>query len=441
MMIIYNARVYEEEMFMSIKMKFKRLVKDYAKNHKNFRKFAKAINYKYETTKYLRGLLNIETDEKLIYFSTFNGKGYSDSPKAIYEAMLKDSRFNDYKFVWVFEDPEKYKYLESNRNTSLVKRLSKEEIDVIKRAGYWITNYRMLDFYIPKDNQKYIQCWHGTPLKRLGFDLKNSANAMNSAKEIYEKYARDTERFTYFISPGKWASSKFRTAWNMKYYGKEDSIIEEGYPRNDMLLNATEQDVEEIKTKLNLTNIGSKKIILYAPTWRDNQYTKSIGYTYEANVNFDLLEEELSEGFIILFRAHYLVANQFNFEKYKGFVYDVSEHSDINELYLISDMLITDYSSVFFDYANLKRPIIYYMYDFEEYRDELRGFYLSLDELPGPIVKTEEDLIRQVKRLDYSFEIDEKYRKFNDKFNYLDDGKASERVIERIFFGNEKSNN
>ena len=81
------------------------------------------------------------------------------------------------------------------------------------------------------------------------------------------------------------------------------------------------------------------------------------------------------------------------------------------------------------------------MYDFEEYRDELRGFYLSLDELPGPIVKTEEDLVRQVKKLDYSFEIDEKYRKFNDKFNYLDDGKASERVIERIFFGNEKSNN
>ena len=158
-------------------------------------------------------------------------------------------------------------------------------------------------------------------------------------------------------------------------------------------------------------------------------------------MNFDLLEEELSEGFIILFRAHYLVANQFNFEKHKGFVYDVSEHSDINELYLISDMLITDYSSVFFDYANLKRPIIYYMYDFEEYRDELRGFYLSLDELPGPIVKTEEDLVRQVKKLDYSFEIDEKYRKFNDKFNYLDDGKASERVIERIFFGNEKSNN
>ncbi len=419
---------------MSIKKKLKLLIKGYAKNHKTFRKFAKVINYKYKTAKYLKGIENIKTDKKLIYFNSFKGKNYSDSPRAIYEAMLKDERFEDYRFVWTFDNPEEYVFLNENKNTDVVKRLSEGEIRVIKTAGYWITNYRMLDFYIPKKDQVYVQCWHGTPLKRLGFDLRNSANAMNSDEEIYEKYVRDTERFKYFISPSKWATSKFISAWNMELYGKENCVIEEGYPRNDRLFTVSDSEIKNIKSKLNLNKIGNKKIILYAPTWRDNQYTKGVGYTYKTEVNFDLLQKEMGNDFIILFRAHYLVANEFDFKKYEGFIFDVSKYSDINDLYLVSDMLITDYSSVFFDYANLKRPIIYYMYDFEQYRDELRGFYLSLDELPGPIVKTEEELIAQVKHLTDNFVLDEKYITFGNKFNYLDDGNASERVIERIFF-------
>lgn len=421
---------------MSINKKIKLYIKGFAKNHEIFRKFAKALNYKYEATKYNLGLKKIKTDKKLIYFNTFKGGGYSDSPKAIYEAMLNDSRFDDYTFVWTFQEPEKYAFLKENKNTYIVKRLSSKEISVIKRAGYWITNYRMLDFYIPKNDQIYVQCWHGTPLKKLGFDLKNSSNAMNTDEEIYEKYIRDTKRFKYFISPSKWATEKFISAWNMRELKKEDCIIEEGYPRNDRLITASERAVKEIKKKLGLEadKIGEKKIILYAPTWRDNQYTGGLGYTYKVNVDFDLLRSELGNDFVILFRAHYLVANEFNFEKYKGFIYDVSNHDDINDLYLVSDLLITDYSSVFFDYANLMRPIIYYMYDFEQYRDELRGFYLSMDELPGTIVKNEKDLSDCVKYLSDNFNMDEKYKAFNDKFNYLDDGEATSRVIERIFF-------
>lgn len=421
---------------MSINQKIKLYIKGFAKNHEIFRKFAKALNYKYEATKYNLGLKKIKTDKKLIYFNTFKGGGYSDSPKAIYEAMLNDSRFDDYTFVWTFQEPEKYAFLKENKNTYIVKRLSSKEISVIKRAGYWITNYRMLDFYIPKNDQIYVQCWHGTPLKKLGFDLKNSSNAMNTDEEIYEKYIRDTKRFKYFISPSKWATEKFISAWNMRELKKEDCIIEEGYPRNDRLITASEMDVKEIKKKLGLEadKIGEKKIILYAPTWRDNQYTGGLGYTYKVNVDFDLLRSKLGNDFVILFRAHYLVANEFNFEKYKGFIYDVSNHDDINDLYLVSDLLITDYSSVFFDYANLMRPIIYYMYDFEQYRDELRGFYLSVDELPGTIVKNEKDLSDCVKYLSDNFNMDEKYKAFNDKFNYLDDGEATSRVIERIFF-------
>ena len=95
-------------------------------------------------------------------------------------------------------------------------------------------------------------------------------------------------------------------------------------------------------------------------------------------------------------------------------------------------MLITDYSSVFFDYANLKRPIVFYMYDLEDYRDNIRGFYLELEELPGKIVKTENELIDEIKFINDKFEYNSKYEIFNKKFNYLDDGHASKRVIEKI---------
>ena len=112
----------------------------------------------------------------------------------------------------------------------------------------------------------------------------------------------------------------------------------------------------------------------------------------------------------------------------------MSEHDDVNDCYIMSDLIITDYSSVFFDYANLKRPMIFYMYDLEEYKGKLRDFYFDLEELPGPIVKTQlelEDEILNIK--EYEEKYGEKYKKFNDKFNYLDDGQASKRVIKKIF--------
>ena len=410
------------------------IAKGYARNHEGFRKWAKKLNYDVKLKKYQRLAKKTPTDPKLIYFNTFKGGAYSDSPKAIYEELLKDPRFDDYRFVWTFEEPESYRFLEKNPRTTVVQRTEKEEIDAINRAGWWITNYRMFDFYVPKKDQVYVQCWHGTPLKRLGYDITAGDNAMNSAEEIWEKYERDTKRFKYLISPTRWVSEKFTTAWNLKAFGKEDAIIEEGYPRNDRLINAGPEEVRALKEQLGLDSIEDRKIILYAPTWRDNQYTNGVGYTYKTEVDFDKLQRELGEDYVILFRAHYLVANEFDFRKYDGFIYDVSGHDDINDLYLVADLLVTDYSSVFFDYANLRRPIIYYMYDMDYYRDGLRGFYLSLDELPGPIVKEEDGLIASIRDLSENFQVDEKYRAFNDKFNYLDDGNATRRVIEKIFF-------
>src|SRR5690606_15469637 len=143
--------------------------------------------------------------------------------------------------------------------------------------------------------------------------------------------------------------------------------------------------------------------------------------------DFDYLRKELSDEWVILFRPHYFIANAFDFRKYKGFIHDVSEVEDINELYLISDVLMTDYSSVFFDYANLKRPMIFYMYDLEHYAKDLRGFYFDLKELPGDIVKSEKEIVGILNDLGgYQNKYRGQYEMFSDKFNYLDDGRAAE---------------
>lgn len=400
-----------------------------AKKSTLFRKFARIVlNFK-RLLVYKINSFGVKVDEKLIVFTTFNGRSYGCSPKAIYELMLNDEKFKDYTFVWGFNNVDNYKDLLNNRNTIVVKFMSKEYQKYLARAKYWIFNYRVLDHIYPKENQIFIQCWHGTPLKRLGYDLESSDNVMNSIEEIRDKYRIDAKKFKYLISPSKFASEKFVSAWNLKEVKKENVIVEKGYPRNDFLYNYTDKDIIKIKQKLGLEN-EKRKIILYAPTWRDNQHTSGVGYTYKTEVDFEKMQKKLGKDYIILFRAHYLVANSFEFDKYNNFIYDVSKVDDINELYVISDILITDYSSVFFDYANLKKPIVFYMYDLENYSDDIRGFYFDINELPGNIVKTEDELIKEVEYIAEKFEYNEKYKKFNNKYNYLDDGNAAKRVIE-----------
>lgn len=366
-------------------------------------------------------------DEKKVFFITFSGRGYSDSPKAMYEYMMKAPEYKDYKFVWSFREPERFEFLKNER-TEVVKYRSKAENKALRTSKYWISNYRMLDHQHPKKNQVYVQCWHGTPLKRLGYDLSASDNAMNSMQEIRQKYRTDAAKFSYLVSPSPFTTKVFATAWNLVETGQTDKIIEEGYPRNDRLINATPEEVKKLRQNL---GVDDKKVILYAPTWRDNQHTSGTGYTYKTEVDFDKLRDELGDEYVILFRAHYLVANSFDFDKYKGFVVDVSSYSDINELYLAADILITDYSSVFFDYSNLGKPIIFYMYDLEQYAGELRGFYISLDELPGPIVRDEDHLLAEIHACD-GWSPDEKYQSFCAKYNPKDDGNASARTLAAI---------
>lgn len=418
-------------MIRKIKSTIKNLVLAISEKSIVARKVIRSTFDLYRKIKYKIATVGIKIDEKTIMFCVFNGKSYTCSPKAIYEYMIKSEEYKEYKFIWAFKSVEKYNFLEKNRNTKVVKMNSKEYKKYLAKAKYWIFNYKIPDYLYPKKEQVFVQCWHGTPLKRLGCDLEHFDNVLNTMEGMKKRYKIEASKFSYFISPSKFASEKFISAWNLKEIGKENIIIEEGYPRNDFLFNYTEQDANKIKKELGIEN-ETRKTILYAPTYRSNQHETGVGYTYKEEVDFEKLQQAIGDKYIVLFRPHYFIANAFDFEKYKGFVYNVSDIDDVNELYIISDMLITDYSSVFFDYANLKRPMIFYMYDLEHYRDKSNGFYIDLKELPGNIVKTQEELEKEILALEQNFVYDKKYEEFNKKFNYLDDGSASRRVVERI---------
>jgi CDP-glycerol glycerophosphotransferase len=383
----------------------------------------------YKRFLYFLARLLEKTDDKTVVFEAFQGRSVACSPKALYMEMLENPKYYNYQLVWSLRNTNRPDMLE-NRRTHIVRFESFAYYRALARAKYWIFNSNTRPFLKPAKNQVFIQTWHGTPLKKIGCDVMRTGNAMTKLSDIEKIYTNEAKKISYMISPSEYCTEKFISAFNLKSVHKENRVLTMGYPRNDFLFKATEQQCRDIKAGLKLPE--DKKVLLYAPTFRDNKYSAKDGFQLESYMDFEKAQEALGDAYVILFRAHYFISGRMNLEKYKGFVYDVSDVEDINELYVISDMLITDYSSVFFDYANLKRPILFYMCDYEEYKNELRDFYFDISELPAPVVKEQNQVFAEIKKLSDNFSIDENYRKFNKKYNYLDSGECSRKVLEKI---------
>ena len=410
----------------------KKQIIDYLKKHPKLRRFVRFGLLLYRKLQYRILGIGITVDPYCVIFESYMGRKYTCSPKALYLEMLNNPKYKSYHFIWALKEPENFSQLKTER-TELVKYGSKAYKKAYHRAKYFITNSRLPEWIVKKGKQVYIQTWHGTPLKKLGYDITVSgSNAMNSKQEICDKYKHDAKRYNYMVSPSKFCTEKFHSAFQLSSKVK---VIEKGYPRNDQLFKNPEKQALEIKKKLKLPK--NKKIILYAPTWRDNEHQSGVGYVQTLHIDFDILQKELEKDYIILFRSHYFIANEFDFSKYHGFLYDVSKYDEVNDLYIVSDILITDYSSVFFDFANLKRPMIFYMYDYESYKNNLRDFYIDLEELPGPIMKesNEIELCKMIKNINQEqkkYKV--KYEKFHKKYNYLDSKDCSRKVLEECVF-------
>lgn len=366
----------------------------------------------------------LPVDKNLVVFESNVGKSIGDSPKAIYDRMIEMDL--PYKYVWIYNGSDGI----FTENTKTVIRLGLKYYYYLARAGYWVNNQNFPTYLIKSKKTVYLQTWHGTPLKKMQNDL----DVIIGRNATYlERVNFAVSQWDYLISPSEYATENFKTAFN---YNKE--VLELGYPRNDLFYQSQEE-LDRLSNSV-LEKLGLerefRKIILYAPTFRDDSLKK-----FNLELDLEKFVEELSDEYLLLIRGHMATGQSINLpKKFKGDILNVSSYPNIQELYLITDVCITDYSSVMFDFANTKRPLLFFTYDLEHYKDNLRGFYFDfINEAPGPFSKTTDELISDIKSLDDQF-LSDKYQKFYDKYCYLEDGKASDRVIEEVFTkGNIKS--
>lgn len=358
-----------------------------------------------------------------VVFDSSLGKSYAGNPKHIYEYLV--SRGYDMKWdcIWFYEN-EKYNIPGMSRQIQYGRL---RYLYYMATAKVWVFDSRQPEFLTRRKNTFYIQTWHGTPLKRLALDMDDVFMAGERDIVTYkEHFARNAHTWDYLISQNPFSSETFRRAFDF-----QKEILEIGYPRNDLLFHEnTKEGIERYRRNLGLPL--DKKIILYAPTFRDDEFSDDEKYEFQPHISFDLLQKELGDEYIMIVKYHYLIMDAVDWSPYEGFVYHFDQSRDIAELFLVSDMLITDYSSVMFDFSILRRPMFFFAYDFYKYKNELRGFYFSYrEEMPGPISTTTEQLIADIKNYraeDYQ----EKYDKFHDKYNSVDDGKAANRILDLI---------
>lgn len=387
-------------------------IKKIKKIRKNKRVFSYYLYFKFFS--------KMPIKENWVLCESFFGKSYSDSPKYIYEYLAKNYG-DDYKFIWVINKNTKIPY-----HPVKVKRFSIRYCYYMARCKYIVLNVRQPEFMRKRPGTILLETWHGTPLKKLVFDQEEVMGASPLYKAQFYKQAK---LWDYLVSANHFSTQAFRSAFR---YEKE--ILEYGYPRNDILYSENKEELTlQLKKKLNIPQ--GKKTILYAPTWRDDEYYGRGEYKFALKLDLREMKKQLGEDYVILLRTHYYIADSLDVTGLEDFAINVSKYDDVSELYLVSDILITDYSSVFFDYANLKRPILFYTYDLEKYRDMLRGFYLDIHtEVPGPLLYTSDEVIASILRIEeITAMYQERYEEFYQRFCELDDGHASENVAKRVF--------
>jgi len=288
----------------------------------------------------------------------------------------------------------------------------------LAKSRYVVTNNNLPFYYRKSPGQIYLQTWHGTPLKRIGNDILE--NKMTAAYN--NAMAREGKYWDYLISP-----NAFSTEILPRAFGFGGRILETGYPRNDRLTNTSENERLAIREKLGI-NDPTETVILYAPTWRD--YSKDAEGRWASVNNLDV--NKLPADVKVLYRGH---SNTLASERSLGEnVIDVTAYPDVTELYLVADLLITDYSSVMFDFSVTGKPMLFLCPDLDEYVSS-RGFYFDFaEQAPGPILKSSDEVAEAVKNLGkIQLDFNKKYSNWRHKFNDLEDGKASSRVVAAVF--------
>ncbi|WP_411079018.1 CDP-glycerol glycerophosphotransferase family protein [Streptomyces sp. cmx-18-6] len=369
---------------------------------------------------YYRSQLRAPIDADLALFSAYWSRGVACNPAAIDAELARTAPH--IRRVWAVRGDSVNRVPEG---VEIVRVGSREYWSALARAKYLVNNVNFADAVVKREGQIHLQTHHGTPLKTMGLDQRKFPA---STDMDFERLLERCDRWDFSLS-----SNRFSTAAWERVYPCRYTSLETGYPRNDILVNGTADDVRKARRDLGLAD--STTAFLYAPTHRE--------YQSEFTPRLDLLRlaDELGPDVTLLVRGHYFYSASPRLADLRasGRIIDVSAHPRVEDLYLASDALITDYSSAMFDYAVLDRPIVVFADDWEVY-SAVRGTYFDLlSEAPGSVATTEDGLIELLRSEEWRGEPAALLRAaFRRKFCEFDDGRAAERVVRRVFLGEDE---
>ncbi len=359
----------------------------------------------------------------LAVFDSFDGRLCSDNPRAIYAELRRSHP--DLDCAWISVDGD-FAVPDGGR---VILADSREHIEALAQARYVIFNDMLPRWFSKRSGQTCLQTWHGTPLKRIGLDVERPRFASGL---VYPDLLRaDVANWDLLLSPNSFSTPIFRRA-----FGFDGEILETGYPRNDALHRPGQAERKAaILEQLGLP--ADKRIVLYAPTWRDDAARQDGRYRFDLQLDLRAAAAALGDDHILLIRMHAQVRDDLPATVAGSFATNVTGYPDITDLCLISDVLITDYSSIMFDFAGTGRPMLFFTYDLERYRDTLRGFYFDFEATaPGPLLSTSAEVIaalRDIASIERSYQ--PAYAAFAARYCGLDDGDAAARAVRRLLAG------
>ncbi len=348
----------------------------------------------------------------LVAFESNLGADYGDSPGAIHRAI--QARGLDVRTGWVARTKAPVP-----PGSVRLDRLGWRYLWEMGRASVWVSNQNMPTWMRRPDDTFYLQTWHGTPLKRMLHDLDT---VVGRDLGYVERVDRMIEEWSLLLAPSPWAAERLRSAF--RYQGE---MLDVGYPRNDALADgSTAERAERIRKRLGLA--ASKKVLLYAPTFRDDQRTGNL-FTFSLPIDMARLAAAIGDEYEIVVRLHPIVRGRV---RLPWGVHNAGAGFEMEDLLATADTLVTDYSSVMFDYAVLERPMIFFVPDLEKYRDTLRGFYFDFEAAaPGPLVRTTAELVAALgdgSAAKYADAVSD----FRKRFCPNDDGAAGDRVLDDL---------
>ncbi|WP_091730637.1 CDP-glycerol glycerophosphotransferase family protein [Nocardioides scoriae] len=350
-----------------------------------------------------------------IVWSSFDGR-YSDSPRALYEALR--SRRDDLEHTWLAKAEHRSTFPD---HATTVDAAGAEAVAALEAADLVVANTHVRLPWTKRAGATYVQTWHGTPLKTVHRDVLWAPDG------LLDELDEDVAKWDLLLSPNphstRYLSQAFR--WT-------GALLESGYPRNDVLSPpAHDERRAEVRARLGIED--DRTVVLYAPTWRDEEgYDPSRPVPVRLDV--EAFGAALGEDHTLLVRAHNMVTGRWEVTG-ADWLQDVSiEPSDVADLYTAADVLITDYSSVMFDFAVTGRPILFLVADLEQYASVTRGFYLDLwPQAPGPQLRDTDEVVAALRDLPaVEKEFSERYAAFAATYTSLEDGHATERVLDHL---------